>query len=686
MASKKRNNTPKKTSKAKQTTAAKKAPAQGNLTPKASMYSWKLRGIAIAIMVITAFVYQGVLDNDFVDWDDYKYVINNDLVRASADIESTTVLRGAGRTSKATTSPHQTTLGHVFTRSVALNYHPLTILTMRWNNNADPNAAEGISARPFLLWNLILHLLNSVLVLLLIYRLSKNNLWGSTFVALIFALHPMHVESVAWVSERKDVLYSFFFLLGLLSYWTYLETAIKKWFWGAFGLFILACLSKAMAVVFPLILMLLHFWKAKEEPMAALKSTLSSKTWLPLLPFFLVSLFFGAIAVNIQAGGDVMGLLPRSTNATAIADTTTFNFVERFQYAGYGFVQYFVKFFWPMNLSPYYPYPDEVSFNSSIIFKLAPVLMLLILGAALLSLRKTKALAMGIGFYFFTVILVLQFLSVGMVVMADRYSYLPYIGLGMAIVFLVQHYLPKKKQTIAFGSLIGLSLLLSLKTMAQIEVWQNSETLWTTAIVQQTKDGQALSSNMAKPLSIRGGYYAKRAQSSKSRQENQQFLQKAFADYTKAAQLGSTDPAVYEGLGTNYGMRGNAKQDQARQLQQKGKAREAQALQQQAYQDFQKAIDYYGKIIKLDPSKSNNAYFNRGLTYSILRDHPKAIADYTVFIKNSPQPVGTAYVNRGISYFELKQYPAAQADFEFALRLNPRNGLAKKYLQNLRAK
>ncbi len=221
MASKKRSSASSKN----RSTPSKKAPAKKTAQPappsvRSNRYLWI---VAAVLAVLTAVVYHGALDNDFVDWDDYKYVIENDLVRATADIESTTVLRGENRVLKRTTSPHRTGLGDIFTRSVALNYHPLTVLSLRWNNNADPTTFQGISARPFILWNLILHLLNSLLVLLLIYRLSKKNLWLSTFVALVFALHPMHVESVAWVSERKDVLYSFFFLLGLLSYWQLLR-------------------------------------------------------------------------------------------------------------------------------------------------------------------------------------------------------------------------------------------------------------------------------------------------------------------------------------------------------------------------------------------------------------------------------------------------------------------------------
>ncbi len=438
-----------------------------------------------------------------------------------------------------------------------------------------------------------------------------------------------------------------------------------------------------MAVVFPLVLLLLHFWKAEEKPVPAFLATLSSKVWLPLWPFLVTSLLFGWIAVNIQAGGDFYGLIERGTQSVAIAEMNTFSLVERFQFAGYGFMQYLINFFWPSNLSPYYPYPDMEAFSSSIYYKLAPLLMVAVLILALLSLKKTKALAMGIGFYFFTIVLVLQFISVGAVVMADRYSYLPYIGLGMAVAFLVQQAVPKEKQAWAFGGLIGWSLLLPVKTIPQIEVWQDSETLWTTAIEQQTKDGQPILGNMVQPLSIRGSYYGKIAQASRDPQKQQEYLDKAFQDFQKAAAFGSTNVLVYKGLGNSYGMQGNNKQDQARRLQQQGKTAEAQALQQQSYEDFQKAIENYNQVMLLKPEESAEAYFNRGITYSILRDHPKAIADYTTFIQYNPPQVLTAYLNRGISYFELRQYAAAKSDFETVLRYNPQNKLAQQYLNQL---
>jgi Tfp pilus assembly protein PilF len=638
---------------------------------------------ALILAILTSYTYKGALDNELVDWDDYTYVTENNLVRSGTDIASFMRLKGSKQSFSPTLSAHTTTINDVFRTAVALNYHPLTVLTMRWNNNACPTCPEGISARPFIFWNIFLHVLNSLLVLLLIYYLSKKNLLISVFVATVFAFHPMHVESVAWVSERKDVLYSFFFLSGLLSYWNYLQTTAKKWLYAAFVLFLLSCLSKAMAVVFPLAMLLLYFWNSKsEKPVDALKESLKPAAWMPTLPFFACSILFGAIAISVQGGGDFGGLLKKGTSAIAMNSFTDFDLLERLQFTAYGFIEYILHFFVPTNLSAYYPYPDQQTFDDSLFFKMAPIFMLLIIGGALVSLKFTKSIAMGIGFYLITIILVLQFISVGSVIMADRYSYLPYIGLAFMLAMLVHEFAPQK---IKFGLLTAMtiaSLLFIPMTIKQIELWQNSETLWTNVIELNTSEDQLVRPTMARPLGIRGNYYGKQAEKAKTPKERQNYLDKAFKDFLNAAKLGSRSASVYEGIGSTYGIRGNMKQEQARQLQQQNKAQEAQTLLQQANEDLKLAIKNYSKAIEFEPTRGT-VYFNRGVTYSILRVHEKAIQDYTKTLQYAPEQAAITYMNRGISYAALRQNQAAIADFQQVLKYNPKDDIARRYLNQL---
>ncbi|BDS11778.1 tetratricopeptide repeat protein [Aureispira anguillae] len=646
----------------------------------------KLLPAAIFLLLITIFVYKGALDNDFVDWDDFTYVIENNLVRSDSDIMAFTNLQGKPQSVGTTVAPYNTDLGDVFHRAVSLNYHPLTILTMRWNNNACPSCSQGISARPFILWNIILHLLNTLLVLLLIYRLSSKNLLASIFVATIFALHPMHVESVAWVSERKDVLYTFFFLLGLLSYWNYLKTRLPIWLVHTFVLFILSCLSKAMAVVFPLVMLLLYFWdQQKKNGVEAFTQTLKPASWIHSIPFFVASLFFGLMAASVQSGGDFGGLLEKGTSAVAINSFDTFSLLQRFQFACYGFIQYIIKFFLPTDLCTFYPYPDQQSYDDSLFFKVAPFIVFLFLAGAVWSLKFTKSIFLGLGFYFITIVLVLQFVSVGAVIMADRYTYLPYIGIALMLALLVDEFVPKNGQNATYIGLIAFALLLCTQTIPQIETWQDSETLWTRVIDLHKVGDNVLQQNMEQPLSIRGNYYGKRSEKAKTPQEQQTYINKAFDDFVLAAKLGSRRPDVYEGMGNTYGMRGNTKQEQAKALKKQNKHQEAEQLMRLALKDFDDAINNYTKALEIKPTKGST-YFNRGVTYSLLRKHNNAIDDYTKVLQYAPEQAMMAHLNRGISYVEIQRRQEAIADFQQVLKYNPNEALAKRYLKMLLGK
>lgn len=659
-----------------------KSPAtSATTTASTSPKPWGLFLAGISIVILTAWIYSGALDNDFVDWDDYHYVIENNLVRGDQDIARSAQFLGSDRLYPATTSPVTTTASDVWKRAVALNYHPLTIFSLRWQNNACSDCSLGISARPFIRTNILFHILNSLLVLLLIYCLSKKNLGASILVALVFALHPMHVESVAWVSERKDVLYTFFFLLGLLSYWRFLELDNKRYWWAALGCFVLACLSKAMAVVFPVAALLLCIWKTPQQGWEALRAAARPQSWRPLLPFLGLALFFGSLAMNIQGGGNGFGILEGDANYVATVGMDKYNAWERLQFAGYGFWQYVYRFFVPLELSTFYPYPDQAVFQNHWGFKLAPWLMLLALIAPLWRMRAHKALLVGLWFYFITVALVLQFISVGMVILADRYTYLPYVGLAFALSLSIAHCLPAQRQSLVYGILIGATLLFGWKTTQQIEVWRDTETLWSTVIQQhQDADGK-FPAGMAIPLSSRGNYFGKLGQNTTNPQDQQRYLNKAFRDFERAATLGSTNVKVYEGLGNMSGIRANALMDQAGAIQAKDPIR-AQQLRQEANALLARAIQHYNHALVIKPN-NGDVYFNRAITHSILRNHAAAIEDYNKVLVFLPQQASQVYLNRGIALYELSRYQEAKSDFQRALQYNPNDQLARRYLSML---
>ena len=613
-------------------TQNKSKQTNSELATKKGLSLWILLLIAAGLMAITYIAYEPALDNDFVDWDDNVYVIDNPLVRNE-----------------------QIPSAQIFEEVVSLNYHPLTMLTMRWNANECKECVHGISARPFISWNLYLHLLNTLLVFFLIFRISKENLFAAVFSAGVFALHPMHVESVAWVSERKDVLYVFFFLIGLLIYDKFLEGKYStekksdyKWYVLALIAFVLSCLSKAMAVVFPLLLILMDMYRNTEKNgFEALKLAFKPKKILEYLPFFLIALYFGLMAMNVQSGGDFGGFFEKTGREVAVNKFDTFSILQRFQFAAYGFCMYIVKFFVPTDLCTFHPYPTQAQYDNSAVYWGFFVLTFAIAALSIFSLVRTKIVAFGVGFYFFTVAFVLQFISVGVVIMADRYSYLPYVGLSFMLAMAVETYIPKNIRVIFYGISAVAAVAWFVQTRAQVDSWQNSETLWGRVI--------SIYPGQEQPHSIRGNYYGKmasRAAEQKDAKAQALFVEKAEADFKKAIELKSSRADVYEGMGNIHGMRG----------------------------EHLKAIEMYNKAIVIDSAKAT-VYINRGIGYSMSGDLQRSLKDMDKAVNLDRKPMHLLY--RGIAHKSLGEKAAAKADLEEVLKMDPGNKAAMEQLKTL---
>ena len=587
--------------------------------------------LVLAILIFIA--YQPALDNQFVDWDDYAYVVDNDLVRQQNS---------------------QTEIKDLFLRPVSLNYHPATILTMRWNNNVCAECANGISAKPFIQWNIVLHILNAIMVFYLTFLVSKRNWFVGIFCATAFALHPMHAESVAWVSERKDVLYVFFFLAGLLFYNRYLDELFSKnkkpsykWLIITLACFVLSCLSKAMAVSFPLAMMLLYFWKDKADSgLKALRNTFTNKRLLEYLPFFAVALFFGLMAFSIQSGKDFGGMLQVTEKTLAVNEFKAFTIFQRFQFASYGFCMYIYKFFIPSGFSALHPYPSQTEYENNPIYIILLITSIIVLAAAVLSIKRTRLFVFGIGFYFITVIFVLQFVSVGVAITADRYTYLPYVGLSFIIALLIQK-LSRNIRYIAFFIAGAIAIIWFLQTRSQVDKWQNSDTLLSQVI--------ELYPNAEQAYSIRGNYYGKQAGIFSMKGDTamqRRYMEKAEQDFNKAIQLQSNRVDVYEGMGNIQGMRGNRNE----------------------------ALKMYNKAIELDPQRSSS-YINRGVTYDISGNFQEALKDFSKAIELDTKPVHFLY--RGMLREKTGDKEGAKADYRRVLQLAPNNGEAAKRLRAL---
>jgi protein O-mannosyl-transferase len=572
-------------SKAIKTTTKSATPTPETIASSTSSNKSYLIVVAmLALIALARFAYNNALDNQFVTWDDPMYVTENPMFLQYGKPNAPSV----------------------WTTPIALNYHPLTMKTLLWNGQNLGKKVET-DAKPFISTNIWLHAFNSALVFLLFWFFTRGNWFVSLFGGIMFAVHPMHVESVAWVAERKDVLYAFFFLLALIAYLQFLENRKSLWFIFSLLLFILSCLSKAMAVSLVPVLLLIDWYR--ERPIRQMS------IWLEKIPFVAVALFFGLIAFNIQGGGNFHGMLSGIEGVkSALSESGSFPFSQRIAFAAYGMVQYLIRFFVPFDLSPYYPYPPEAFHNQPIASSYYSYIMVFALIAALCiwSARYTKSILFGFAFYVATVILVAQIVSVGLVIMADRYTYLPYIGLSLGLLLWIDKYASAKKtfQYATWGVLAIFNIFWLNQTFKQTDIWQNTETLFGKArqLYPQNED----------ILNTLGLYYGKTGKLNES---------KACFEEAINGKYPVQRATIYEGLGNIYGMKNQSQQ----------------------------AIDMFTKAIALDP-KRGTFYFNRAIAETNI-DPIKAIEDLNTALPLMPlKDRGKVFLQIGACYLQSKQY------------------------------
>jgi len=440
--------------------------------------------------VITALVYLPSLGNGFVDWDDHVYVYEN----------AGLALEGAGFLWWAATSV------------VSSNWHPLTLLVY---------GAEyelwGLDPLGYHLVNVLLHSANTVLVYiagLMVFRLAVKGpalsadarvLASSFIAALAFGIHPQHVESVAWVSELKDVLSGFFFLLSVVCYMRQAEKdGGRLLYWASFSFFVLALLSKPMAITLPVVLLILDFFPLRRlNKFSGLKAMVSEK-----MPFFILIPVSAALTVWAQHSDAAMA----SIEASPLA--------ERLDVAIRGLAFYLEKLVYPVDLAPFYVRPLAGEFyNQGFYIALAVVLAITVLS---LFFWRRRALAAAWAFYLVTLLPVVGLVQVSDMAAADRYSYLPSLGPVFFIAGAVGLIAGRTTTRLVMAGVLFVPLFVAsaFLTVRQVAVWKDSVSLWTQE-VRLFPTVQA---------------YAKRARA----YEKDGMFREAAADYTVVA--GNTPP------------------------------------------------------------------------------------------------------------------------------------------------
>lgn len=570
---------------------------------QARWYPW----IAVGI---TALVFLNSLQNGFVNWDDDVNILEN----PNLEFFNWTSIKG------------------IFTSDVIGNYNPLTILTF-----AIEKAMFGLNPTVFHINNLLLHLV----CVFLVYRILNSlglPVMAALFGALVFGIHPMRVESVVWITERKDVLFGAFFLGALLLYIRYIDGGRKsgKLLFAILFLFALSLLSKIQAVTLPLTMLAVDYLRRRP---------LTFKLILEKWPYFLLSLAAGLLGIYMLSENE------------SLDDTTQYSLFGRLMVGATSYLVYLLKFIVPYKMSPLYPYDAEVPTA----FYFSPIG---IVAVAILVWRWWKkdqrVYVFGMAVFTFNVMFLLQILAAGQGFLADRFTYIPYLGLIFMLVWFLNKYVtqPKWSSLIRIGAVVWL-IAMAFLTVRQNGVWKNGETLWT-HVLKYHKDAHT-------PWNNRGRYYRELG-----------MTDQALSDYNASIAL-KEKASTYNSRGKLFfdkGRHQEALADYNRGIELDPKLGELyvnRAAVHGTLGDLKQALADANKGLELDPDNANG-FLNRSLVYFNLRDFPNAEKDYTSYLALKPNSADI-YYERGLVRNAMSKYAGALEDLNKAIQLNNNQAL-----------
>jgi protein O-mannosyl-transferase len=581
---------------------------------------WTL-AIGILLAVVTLSLYSRVVGFPFTNYDDPYYVTDNQPVRDGLTWH---------------------TVEWSFATTEQANWHPLT-----WLSHALDCQLYGLNASGHHLTSVLWHVLNTVLLFLLLVR-ATGAMARSAVVAGLFALHPLNVESVAWIAERKNLLSMFFFLVALGAYGWYARQPDWKRYGVVAVLFAMGLASKPMVITLPCVLLLLDYWplgrvQGWTRPSAAFP--LPQATWLRLVTekLLLLALALASAIVTIVA--------QRSGNA--LVPEWHVSLPARVQNALYSYAMYVVKVFWPVHLGVLYPHP----LNKLTFVQVALSSLLLIAVSAFVWRERLGRPYLLAGWLWFlgTLVPMIGLIQVGAQGMADRYMYLPAIGLSLMLVWRVSDWAEEQRLNVWMTAAVTLTILvvLCVLTFRQIGYWRSSYDLWAHTL-EVTQDNYMADDYVGNLLLSQG------------RPEALQY-------FATAAKIASLDPISHVVL--------------------------ASALQDSG--DLQGAIQYYDVVLSGHPDTTLQAkvYANLGVIYRQLGDYATAREDSGRALRLDPEtirerirqlsgiatahPAAARYFQLGLLQEGAGQIAEARSAYEQALQLDPEFGPARRALEAL---
>ena len=608
-----------------------------NETQKSPFFTLRREGVVCLFLALTVLaVYWQVGNHEFVNYDDKDYITENQHVQAGLTLKS---------------------IAWAFTSTHAGNWHPLT-----WLSHMLDCQIYGLNPCGHHFTSVFFHILNSIL-LFLVFKRMTGAFWKSAFVAALFALHPLHVESVAWAAERKDVLSAFFWMLTMGSYIRYVERPGTNRYLLVLLFFALGLMAKPMLITLPFVLLLLDYWPlgrfhvrkpeaaqpSEEKPqkdtkskkrksrkrlaknaVQAKKTTGSDYQWslaLSLLwekiPLFVLAAASSVVTFFVQQSGGAV----RSLDALPLA--------VRISNALISYINYIIKMILPHNLAILYPHPKDFS-----IWQVAGACLLLacISFIAIRSMKRYPYFAVGWLWYLGTLVPVIGLVQVGLQSMADRYTYIPLTGIFIIIAWGISDLAAKwcyKKEWLAAATAVFLSVLMVI-TWFQLRHWTNSITLFKHAI-NVTANNSIVHNNLGVTFAVQGK------------------VSEAIKHYTEALRIRPKDVLAHNNLG-------NA-------LKNQGKISEA--------------IKHYIEALRIRPNYAKahndlgNALKNQGKI-------SEAISHYSEALRIKPD-YADAYYNLGNVLIKQGKIDEAICHYSEALRIKPDFAEARSNLEKVSA-
>lgn len=547
--------------------------------------------VCLLLVVATYAVYWQVSHHAFIGYDDVRYVTKNPHVQGGLSLGGTI---------------------WAFTSMDAGNWHPLT-----WLSHMLDVQLYGMEAGKHHLTNLLFHISNTLL-LFFVFKRMTGVLWQSAFVAALFALHPLHVESVAWIAERKDVLSTFFWMLTMGAYVWYVERRGFLRYLLVLLLFILGLMAKPMLVTLPFILLLMDYWPLNRFQFGQSSGGESKKqrslalrlVW-EKIPLFAIATASCIVTLFAQQSGGAVYAFSYLPLNIRIANALV------------SYMGYIVKMLWPHHLAVLYPYPGMLPWIQVIG---ACLLLVFISILAVMAFKRCPFLIVGWVWYIVTLVPVIGLVQVGSQAMADRYTYVPLIGIFIVIAFGVPELLSGwRYRKVAISTMAAASLtIFTATTWLQIRYWKNSIMLFEHALAV-TENNYVLHNNLGVALFL------------------QRKAGKAIDQFREAMKI---NPGFVD-----------ARINLAIALANKGKMNES--------------VGYFYEALKMNPD-SDKAHINLGVALGKLGRIVDAMHHYSEALRINPDS-DEAHNNLGIALASQEKLDEAIDHYSEALRINPRS-------------